>query len=121
MSKSNSEGEDKPGGERIWQEQGLFNDVRGNLSIGKIDYLEDPLFYMNVVYPEGENIIYVDYFILGQIISALNAPVDLESYVCAENEVKFTRSLYDLSTGEFKVIGKTIAYIMVTRDENETF
>ena len=60
-----------------------------------------------------------DYFILWQIISDLNVPVDIESQVCAEDKVKLIRPLYDFSTGEFKVIAKTLAYIM--GNENGTF
>ena len=49
---------------------------------------------------------------MGQNILALNVPVDIESHVCAEDEIKLiTLPLCDLSTGEFKVIAKTLAYV----------
>lgn len=72
-------------------------------------------------YSKGGNCSPWDDFILWQIIPALNVPVDIESQVCAEDEVKLIRPLYDFSTREFKVIAKTLAYIMVRGMKMEHF
>lgn len=42
---------------------------------------------------KGENIIYADHFILGQIIPAANVPEDIEVYECAENELSVAKQL----------------------------
>ena len=55
---------------------------------------------------KGENIIYADHFILGQIIPAANVPEDIEVYECAENELKIIRPLCSKTTGEFKELKK---------------
>ena len=43
---------------------------------------------------------YSNYFILEQIIEALNAPEDISSYVFKEREVKISRPRNEPATGE---------------------
>ena len=93
----------------------FFGGKRGDSNIGKLTFPENTLFYINQEYLSAvkeENVVYKIIFFLGQNIPALNVPVDIESHVCAEDEVKLIRlPLYNLSTGEFKVIAKTLAYV----------
>ena len=70
---------------------------------------------------KGENIIYGDHLIWGQIIQAPNVPEDIEAYECVENEVKIMIPLYDKTTGELKGLRKTLPFINIRRDEDEVF
>ena len=47
---------------------------------------------------KGENIIYANHIIPGQIITAANSPDDIEPYQHVENEVKLVRPLYNEQT-----------------------
>ena len=50
VSKVNSEGDDKFAGERMRHKQGFLGDTRGDLSIRKVDFVENILFYANQGY-----------------------------------------------------------------------
>ena len=65
--------------------------------------------------------IYLNYVVLGQIIPMRNCPPDIDGFVCEKNEVKMYVPMYDLATGSFKGIKKTIGYIMVRGDTYEVF
>lgn len=64
---------------------------------------------------------YSNYFILEQIIEALNAPEDISSYVFKEREVKISRPTYEPATGEFLVLYKTIGFVVVRGDNDKHF
>ena len=49
-------------------------------------------------------VIYLQYFILGQIILPLNITENFDKYQCKSDEVKFVIPLYDSETGELKGI-----------------
>ena len=74
--------------------------------------------------PQGDNVIYADYFIIGQMNPVFNVPDEIEcvmTYECAADEVTLIRHLHNISSCEFKGLTKTLAYIMVKGDDNETF
>lgn len=68
-----------------------------------------------------ENIIYANHIILGQIITAANSPDDIEPYEHVENEVKLVRPLYNEQTGEFLGLRKSLAFINVLGEKEESF
>ena len=70
---------------------------------------------------KGNNIVYADHFFLGQNVPDADSPGEIESYECAEIEVKLIRPLYIFKCGEFRGIKETLAYINVWGDDNETF
>ena len=75
----------------VWASQGFFRDKEGNINNRKGDFLENTLIYANQSFLatiQGDNAVYFDYFILGQIIPTLNAPDDYETYECVKDEVK---------------------------------
>ena len=49
-----------------------------------------------------DNVIYLKYFIHGQIIPALKSPIDIENYECASGKVKLIVPIYKATTGEFR-------------------
>ena len=64
--------------------------------------------------------IYIDYVILSQLILANNCP-DLDNYSLIENEVILYVPLYNAENGYFRGVKKSLAYIMIRGDPDETF
>ena len=60
-------------------------------------------------------------FIIGQVIVAANQPVEIDEYVCKDNEVKLFTCMYDLQTGEFLGLRCEVAFIVLTGDDRELF
>ena len=120
-----SEPKNKLSGEQIWKKNGFFKDVRAELSLQKVNILENCLIYINQGFlstvKNGEIAMYLDNFIIGQLIIAANQPKDIESYVCSQNEVKLLSCVYELESGQFKGIRKQMAFIVLRGDSDETF
>ena len=120
-----SEPQNKLSGEQIWKKNGFFKDVRAELSLEKVNIPENCLIYINQGFlstvKNGEIAMYLDNFIIGQLIIAANQPKDIESYVCLPNEVKLLSPVYELETGQFKGIRKQMAFIVLRGDSDETF
>ena len=120
-----SEPQNKLSGEQIWKKNGFFKDVRAQLSLEKVNIPENCLIYINQGFlstvKNGEIAMYLDNFIIGQLIIAANQPKDIESYVCSPNEVKLLSPVYEIETGQFKGIRKQMAFIVLRGDSDETF
>ena len=120
-----SEPKNKLSGEQIWKKNGFFKDVRAELSLQKVNIPENCLIYINQGFlstvKNGEIAMYLDNFIIGQLIIAANQPKDIESYVCSQNEVKLLSCVYELESGQFKGIRKQMAFIVLRGDSDETF
>ena len=120
-----SEPQNKLSGEQIWKKNGFFKDVRAELSLEKVNIPENCLIYINQGFlstvKNGEIAMYLDNFIIGQLIIAANQPKDIESYVCSPNEVKLLSPVYELESGQFKGIRKQMAFIVLRGDSDETF
>ena len=120
-----SEPQNKLLGEQIWKKNGFFKDVRAELRLDKVNIPENCLIYINQGFlstvKNGEIAMYLDNFIIGQLIIAANQPKDIESYVCSQNEVKLLSPVYELETGQFKGIRKQMAFIVLRGDSDETF
>lgn len=111
-------------GKNVWPENDSFHDVRGDFEMEKANFPDNKLLYVNqplLTVETRENILYADFFILGQSGDAApNTPADVDIYVCAA-EVKVIRSLYDLETGDCKGLKNTICLINVRGDQDEMF
>ena len=120
-----SEPQNKLSGEQIWKKNGFFKDVRAQLSLEKVNIPENCLIYINQGFlstvKNGEIAMYLDNFIIGQLIIAANQPKDIDSYVCEPNEVKLLSPVYELESGQFKGIRKQMAFIVLRGDSDETF
>ena len=64
---------------------------------------------------------YGDYFILSQILERANPPSDIKNHVFDEREVMLYRPKYDVVTGNFKGLYKTMRDIIVRGDSGEFF
>ena len=117
--------ENKLLGERIWKQDGFFKHVRAELNLDKVNIPENCLFYVNqgflTTIKSGETLMYLDNFIIGQLIIAANQPKDIETYICSKNEVKLLSCVYDIQSGNFKGIREQVAFIVLRGDADETF
>ena len=60
-------------------------------------------------------------FIIGQLIVAANQPVEIDKYVCKDNEVKLFTCMHDLQTGEFLGLRCEVVFIVLRGDDRELF
>ena len=117
--------DEKLSGERVWKENGFFKDIRPELNLEKVNMPENTIYYVNQTFlstvKNGEIAMYVQNFIIGQLIFAANQPNDISEYVCLPNEVKLLSCVYCLESGEFKGVRLQLAYIVLRGDEHEIF
>ena len=117
--------DEKLSGERVWKENGFFKDIRPELNLEKVNMPENTIYYVNQAFlstvKNGEIAMYVQNFIIGQLIFAANQPNDISEYVCLPNEVKLLSCVYDLESGEFKGVRLQLAYIVLRGDEHDIF
>ena len=124
LIRSNNDDE-KLSGEKVWNENGFFKDIRPELNLEKVNMPENCLYYINQAFlstvKNGEIAMYVQNFIIRQLIFAANQPKDISQYECLPNEVKLLSCVYDLESGEFKGVRLQLAYIILRGDEHEIF
>ena len=81
--------------ERIWKENGFFNDQSTDLTIGKPNFPENTLCYVNngsITPVKGGHSMYLEYVIIGQILPIANLPpnIDFDKHGYKENEYWFS-------------------------------
>ena len=112
-------------GEKVWKENGFFEDVEAQLNLQKVNIPENCLVYVNQGFlstvKSGELALYLHNFVIGQMIVAANQPEDISAYICAKNEVKLLTCVYDLESGDFRGIREQIAFIVLRGDADEIF
>ena len=119
--------DESKGSEKIWKEFGFFGDQRTELTILKASFPENCLVYviqgLLSVFKGGEKAIYLDYVVLGLIMPTANADpnIDLDTYVCKENEVIIYCPVYNKSTGLYGGLTKKLGYITLRGDAIERF
>ena len=109
---------------RIWQQYGYFNQQPSDFNMKKNNYPENSIIYINQGYltiKNSKKMYYGDHFIIGQIIEAINPPENIAKYVCKDREVKYYRPRYDGNTSQFLGLYETIAYLVVSGDDDEHF
>ena len=120
-----SKQDNKLSGEKIWNKDGFFKDVRAELNLEKVNIPENCLLYANQGFlstvKSGEIAMYLHNFVIGQLIIAANQPKDIANYVCLKNEVKLLSCVYEIETGQFKGIREQVAFIVLRGDAEETF
>ena len=86
---------------RIWPEYGYFQKQPCDLHMDKDKFPENSITCINQGYltvQGNKRMFYDNYYILGQIIDAINPPENIENYVCKDCE--FYRPCYDPQTGQ---------------------
>ena len=115
------------GNEKIWKDFGFFGNQRAELTILKANFPENCLVYVNQgqlsIVKGGEKAIHLDFIVLGQIMPAANADpsINLDTYVCKDNEVIVYCPVYNKSTGLYGGLTKKLGYITLRGDLNERF
>ena len=125
MSSPVNKSEEKVSGEKVWNENGFFKEIKPEMNIEKANIPENTLLYVNQGFistvRSGELAMYVHNFIIGQLIISANQPKDINEYSCKENEVKLLSCVYDLESGDFKGLRLMLAYIVLRGDDDEVF
>ena len=120
-----SKQENKLSGEKIWKNNGFFKDVRPELNLEKVNIPENCLLFANQGFlstvKSGEIAMYLQNFVIGQLIIVANQPKDIETYVCSKNEVKLLSCVYEIESGQFKGVREQVALIVLRGDAGETF
>ena len=120
-----SNADEKISGEKVWKQNGFFKDIRPELNLEKVNMPENTLYYVNQAFistiKNGELAMYVQNFILGQLIFAANQPKNIDEHKCEPNEVKLLSCVYDLESGDFKGVRLMLVYIVLRGDEDEIF
>ena len=79
----------------LWPNFRYFGTESCDFTIEKANLPENTIFYVNQGYQSRKDckkVYYTDVFIIAQIMPLAHQPVDIESYVLKENEVKVLRS-----------------------------
>ena len=79
----------------LWPNFRYFGTESCDFTIEKANLPENTIFYVNQGYQsrkDGKKVYYTDVFIIAQIMPLAHQPLDIESYVLKENEVKVLRS-----------------------------
>ena len=125
LIRTENNSDEKVSGEKVWQNDGFFDDIKPDLNLEKKNMPENTLYYVNQGYlstvKNGDLAMYNHNFILGQLIVAANQPSDVSSYECSSDEVKLLTCIYDNETGEFQGVREKIAFIVLRGDENDIF
>ena len=85
---------------------------------------EITVFYVNQAsesYKNDKKIYYSDYYIIGQVIHALNSPADLTDYEVKPDEAKIIRPKYDVDSGKFLGLDESLGYFVIRGDKDECF
>ena len=112
--------------EKIWEENGFFNDQKIDLTIPKVNFPENTLCYVNqgtVSQIKDGNAIYLEYVILSQIMAMANIDpnIDLDTYEFKENECLLFVPCYNKENGLFQGLKRTIDFITLRGDKDEVF
>ena len=73
--------DESKGTEKVWQESGFFDEKRGELTISKVNFPKNTLVYANQasvsVCKDGEQAIYVEFLVIGQLMPVLTQILQL--------------------------------------------
>ena len=119
--------DESKGSEKIWQENGFFDNQRAKLTIAKAKFPENMLCYINqdtVSLVKGsEKTRYLDFVVLGQIIPVanVNPKINLDDYDFKENDVLIYCQVYNKSIGLYGGLTKKLGRITLREDAKEHF
>ena len=104
--------------EKLWKENGFFGDQRTDLTIGKPNFPENTLVYVNngsvSVVKGGQQAIYLDHVILAQILPVANPhpDINLDNYKYQNDEVLLYVPLYNTENGLYRGLKKWLTNII---------
>ena len=105
---NSGDSDEKLSGEKVWKENGYFNDIRPELNLVKVNMPENTLFYVNQGFiwtvKNGDLAMYIQNFILGQLIVAANQPEILMNIIVQKMKLNFFRVSMTLNLVISKVL-----------------
>ena len=113
--------------EKVWLENGFFKDCQSDLTISKANFPELTLVYINQgqvsLVNGGEQAIYLEYIICGQIMPIANPDpsINLDTHKFEENQVFIYVPVYNISTGLYDGLKKMLGHITLRGDEGERY
>ena len=113
--------------EKVWLENGFFKDFQSDLTISKANFPELTLVYINQgqvsLVNGGEQAIYLEYIICGQIMPIANPDpsINLDTHKFEENQVFIYVPVYNISTGLYDGLKKMLGHITLRGDEGERY
>ena len=103
--------------EKIWAKNEFFRDQRADLTIFKPNFPENTLLYANQgivsTMKDGDDAIYLDYVVLGELIPVNNPPENLDNYELKPNEVFIYLPHYKTKEQPFSRILMRFSILMV--------
>ena len=105
---------------RIWPEYEHFKQQLCDFHMDKNNFPENWILYIDQGYltaKDNKRMFYAHYYILDQIIEAINPPKKVENYVCKDREVRFYHPRYDTQTGQFLGLYESVGYLIVKGDD----
>ena len=110
----------------IWKENGFFKEQRTDLTIGKPNFPENTLVYVNngsITPIKGGHAMYLEFVIIGQILSVANRPpnIDFDKYNYKENEVLIFTPIYNNENGLYRGLTKKLGYVILRGVQNKDF
>ena len=104
--------------EKIWAKNEFFRDQRADLTIFKPNFPENTLLYANQgivsTMKDGDDAIYLDYVVLGELIPVNNPPENLDNYELKPNEVFIYLPHYKTKEQPFSRILMRFSILMVS-------
>ena len=104
--------------EKIWVKNEFFRDQRADLTIFKPNFPENTLLYANQgivsTVKDGDDAIYLDYVVLGELIPVNNPPENLDNYELKPNEVFIYLPHYKTKEQPFSRILMRFSILMVS-------
>ena len=99
--------------ERIWKENEFFKDQRTNLTIGKPNFPENTLVYINngsILAVKSVHPMYLEFVILAQILPMANPPpcIDLDKHDYKDHEILIYTPLYSTENGLYRGLTKKL-------------
>ena len=85
---------------------------------------EMTIFYVNQAsqsYKNDKKIYYCNYYIIGQVIPALNSRADLTDYEVKPEEAKIVRPKCDVEFGKFLGLDETLGYLSFVEKKTSVF
>ena len=117
---------DSPKTEFIQKSNGFFKEQRTDLTINQASFPENTLCYVNqgsISPAKGEQAIYLEFVILGQILPFANAnpKIDLDNHDFKDNKVLLFCPSYNTESGLYQGLKKKLGHITLRGDANERF
>ena len=106
----------------MWPDYGYFKQQPCNLQMDKANFPKNSIIYIDQGYlsvKDNKRIFYANYYILGEIIGAINPPENIENCDC--KDFKFYRPCHGPQMGQILSLYESIGYLTVGGNNEKHF